>query len=710
MAYAPTPAEYTGCPCLLQSDSDQDSIRLLAALASALACGASLAEAKAVFAHLMVGNAKSLGLDDWRTEIGLAQGAGIDAFVLNIANEDATNGIALPIAFTAAYDMGFQLLFSFDYAGNGAWDKSVVIGMINEYGSKETDFKNDGNPFVSTSEGPDNADDWKDIKKETDCFFMPDWSSVGAQPAVNQDDGIADGLFSWDAWPKGPANMTTYPDTSYYDFLGEKPYMMPISPWFYMNLPRRWQQAISLDRQPDCIEIIRCNDYGESYYIGPLDHRQYQAFDIGRAPFNYAKDMPHDGWRETLPYYISMYKDGSATVTEERLVAWYRVNKNEACSNGGTTGNTASQLQFEYSPNEIMEDRVFYDVLLTNDAQVTVSIGGVAQAGTWDQEPYGRVGVYHGSVPIGTASGQAVVTVKRRGETIATVTGAARGPSINPVKTKGDLSDLDCVKGFGLYEFIGGCYFAYGRDGALPRLVVDDYGLCKLTCEHGYCPDVCGSRPIGEDGVDGDGDGNDQSKYPTVTLDPTVWTAPTAQCPAPCVLVLPPSPLASPTTISFSPWKTSLEFGYTATETVDSTKTTHYTATTITTEISIPPVTTDVISFSEVVLTTTIDGGVPFIIIPSPSVSRPPSGPVAVIPTETGPLPTTVFPTETVSWVRDWVDEPKATEVADSGGPVPVVPCWLGSYGRVRLMLVVSFGSIYLFCGFLDIITWPGRI
>jgi hypothetical protein len=31
--------------------------------------------------------------------------------------------------------------------------------------------------------------------------------------------------------------MTTYPDALYYDFLGLKPYMMPISLWFYTNLP-----------------------------------------------------------------------------------------------------------------------------------------------------------------------------------------------------------------------------------------------------------------------------------------------------------------------------------------------------------------------------------------------------------------------------------------------------------------------------------------
>ena len=442
-----------------------------------------------------MGNTKLLDTDDWSQEIKAAQDAGIDAFVLNMANRDSTNDIALPKAFSAADAQGFKLLFSFDYAGNGPWDKLVVIKMISEYGTKETYFKNDGKPFVSTFEGPNNADDWKEIKKQTNCFFMPDWSSVGAQPAVHLGDGIADGLFSWDAWPKGPANSTTYPGASYYDFLGSKPYMMPISPWFYTNLPgydknwlwrgddmwfQRWQQAISLDRQPDFIEIISWNDYGESHYIGPLDDRQYEAFDIGRAPFNYVKDMPHDGWRETLPYFISMYKTGSALVDQERLVTWYRVNKNGACSDGGTTGNTANQLQLEYSPNVMMEDRIFYDVLLTGEAHVEVSIGGTTQTGGWDQEPYGNIGLYHGSVPIGAASGQVVVTVKRGDDTIATVKGAsitsncnaglnnynpwvgsARGSnSITPRRTQVDLAHLQCIKGFGVYDFIGVCDFA----------------------------------------------------------------------------------------------------------------------------------------------------------------------------------------------------------------------------------------------------------
>ena len=69
---------------------------------------------------------------------------------------------------------------------------------------------------------------------------MPDWSSAGAKVALGLADGIADGLFSWAAWPWGNTDGNTYVDASYEDFLeraGNKPYMMPVSPWFYTNMP-----------------------------------------------------------------------------------------------------------------------------------------------------------------------------------------------------------------------------------------------------------------------------------------------------------------------------------------------------------------------------------------------------------------------------------------------------------------------------------------
>ncbi|KAH8904986.1 putative alpha-1,3-glucanase [Coniochaeta sp. PMI_546] len=501
----------------------------------------------------MVGNTALFQQSDWEHEMSHAKSAGIDAFALNMAYNDTTNDIALPMAFAAASTVGFRLFFSFDYAGNGAWPKDLVASTIQHYATRPAYFHRGSQPFVSTFEGPENMTDWIGIKHDTGCFFMPDWSSIGARPAASA--GIADGLFSWDAWPKGPSNMTTYPDASYYEFLKGLPYMMPVSPWFYTNMPgynknwlwrgddlwfHRWQQVLALDHQPDYIEIISWNDFGESHYIGPLDEKQYFAFDIGKAPFNYVSEMPHDGWRQFLPYIISLYKTGVATLTQEGLVAWYRLNPNGACGDGGTTGNTASQLQLEYSPNVIMEDRIFYSALLTASAQVTVSINGAGRTGTWDQTPYGAVGIYHGSVAIGGATGRVVVTLSRDGQNIATVNGAsltrvcaknlnnynawvgsANGPTISTASSGPNLASLNCTLGFGVYEFIGLCAFSCangycpstacvclnkgaprpppskGQAGyPLPGKSIVFAGLCNFACDHGYCPDtICGKTP-----------------------------------------------------------------------------------------------------------------------------------------------------------------------------------------------------------------------
>lgn len=78
------------------------------------------------------------------------------------------------------------------------------------------------------------------------------------------------------------------------------------------------------------------------------------AFDTGKAPYNYANDRPQDGWRQTLPFWIDYYKTGKATVTQEGLVTWYRTSPAAACSDGGTTGSTASQLQLKFPPQIVM--------------------------------------------------------------------------------------------------------------------------------------------------------------------------------------------------------------------------------------------------------------------------------------------------------------------------------------------------------------------
>lgn len=58
---------------------------------------------------------------------------------------------------------------------------------------------------------------------------------MGAQVAASLAGGVADGLFSLAAWPYRPNDMETYNDASYID--DSNPYMMPISPWFFTNMP-----------------------------------------------------------------------------------------------------------------------------------------------------------------------------------------------------------------------------------------------------------------------------------------------------------------------------------------------------------------------------------------------------------------------------------------------------------------------------------------
>ncbi|KAJ5889283.1 hypothetical protein N7504_010093 [Penicillium tannophilum] len=522
-------------------------------------------QARAVFAHFMVSNTLNYTVDDWENDMSLAYKANIDAFALNIAAGETTNGASVGNAFLAAENIGFSLFFSFDYAGNGAWAKADVIDLITSYASSGVYFQHNDKPFVSTFEGPDNAADWVDIKEETGCFFVPDWSSVGAQAAAGLANSVADGLFSWAAWPYGPNDMNTYIDASYIDFLDGKPYMMPVSPWFFTNMPGydknwlwrgddlwydRWEQAMFL--APEFIEIISWNDFGESHYIGPIQAANsdladsaYTAFVTGEAPYNYVLDMPHDGWRAFLPWLIETYKSNISTIEQEGLQGWYRLNAAGNCArDGGTTGNTASQLQLEYYPYEIPQNKIFFSALLGSSADVAVTIGGTAMDAKWNSTPSGGAGIYHGYVDFIDEYGAVEIEISRDGSKIAGFTGseiaetcatpgyienwnawvgsAMSSESIS-VTPENSLSDEVCVEGWGVGNFGGLCSFTCGlgycpvgaclckKMGPQPTLPdslgvvgypiageTSDYsGLCAFSCNYGYCPSsACGTTEV----------------------------------------------------------------------------------------------------------------------------------------------------------------------------------------------------------------------
>jgi hypothetical protein len=381
---------------------------------------------------VQVGNANGNTIAEWTDDITLAIASHIDGFALNIAAQDPSNAASLSNAFTAANQLAkagtlgdFKMFFSFDYAAEGPWEPSAVTALIQEYGPNYAYFLYNNQSFVSTFEGPANANDWVGIKQATNCFFIPDWSSIG--PVAAEKTGVVDGLFSWNAWPTGAMDITTATDEAYISALNGQPYMMPASPWFFTNLPGdgknwlwrgddlwydRWQQVIEI--APEFVEIITWNDYGESHYIGPLRTDDFGLFTTGGAPFNYAAGMPHDGWRAFLPYVIDTYKTGNApAITAEQVVSWYRLNPNAACNTGGTTGNTASQGQTEVPPSTLDLDAVYFSALLDSAANFDVTIGTTTQTGTWRNTPAGGSGIYHGSVPFNGDLGQVTVTIWR---------------------------------------------------------------------------------------------------------------------------------------------------------------------------------------------------------------------------------------------------------------------------------------------------------
>lgn len=216
--------------------------------------------------------------------------ASIDGFALNIGYLDTINpnGMVqaqLDNAYSAADAAGFNLFLSFDYLAQGAWDQNAVITTINGYSSRTSQFQWEGKPLVSTFEGPGNAGDWAYIKSQTSSFFVPDFSSLGAVAAAAAPN--VDGLLSWNAWPNGANDMTNGDDHAYVSALNGRPYMMPVSPWFYTNLPawsknwlwrgddlwhQRWDQVVEIN--PTFVEILTWNDWGElnSVIVNLISH------------------------------------------------------------------------------------------------------------------------------------------------------------------------------------------------------------------------------------------------------------------------------------------------------------------------------------------------------------------------------------------------------------------------------------------------------
>ena len=355
-------------------------------------------------------------------------------------------------AYSAAEQskLPFKLFLSFDYAAS-SWDPTTIINTIKTYAGHPAQYKYKTKPLVSTFEGPSEAPTWAAIKQETGCFFVPDYSSLGPQAAASTP--CVDGLLSWEAWPDGCTADTPTGDSAYITALGEKPYMMPVSPWFYTNLPSkswvwkgdslwhlRWQQVLKY--QPEFVEILTWNDWGESSYIGPHPESP-SALPEGAASY-VTPTANHTAWLRDLPYYIDEYKAGkptpsapagygaapsssssaspsfpspqpgspaalpllSSSQNKGHITAWYRTSPGSVCPS--VPCNQPGQSS-RPSAAQCSADAVFFTVFPTIAGQlaptVEVQIGGMKK--TMEAT---APGVFHGSVPFSGATGPVTVS------------------------------------------------------------------------------------------------------------------------------------------------------------------------------------------------------------------------------------------------------------------------------------------------------------
>ncbi|CAH0041679.1 unnamed protein product [Clonostachys rhizophaga] len=340
-----------------------------------------------VYAHYMVGITSGQTSDQWTNDINDAKSVGIDGFALNIGPSDSYTLEQMRLAFAAAESVGgFTLFPSFDMAV-GEWGVQTVIDIINEFKSSSAHATRNGSPLISTFEGPGWSGNWATVRSGTGgIYLVPDWSSLGPDGVAGKLDQI-DGHFSWNAWPgPGSKNLTSVEDERYIEILGDKSYMMGISPWFYTNLPQysknwfstgdslwydRWQQAIDL--LPDMIEIITWNDFGESSYISDIVGKQ-----IVSGANAYVEGYDHSAFRAVLPYFTAAYKAGNRAISPsngEQAIAWYRTTRASLGGDGGTVwGQGGSQ-----SASLGTSDTVNVLTITVDEQDIQVAIGGSSQ-------------------------------------------------------------------------------------------------------------------------------------------------------------------------------------------------------------------------------------------------------------------------------------------------------------------------------------------
>lgn len=200
------------------------------------------ASAATVMAHFMVMNSYAYNVDMWKKDITAAQQVGIDGFALNWTppNCQADESWAIDRiddAFTAAEDLGFKLMYSFDMSWtdcNEYWNTTFMQTMITKYAGSSATYRWNSNILVSTYGGDqvkqygnkffqtlkDNMKYWNNaitFAPALTTYSMAGYNNAksAASKLISEYPSI-DGYFNWQAWPLNvDANITATPDQTF---------------------------------------------------------------------------------------------------------------------------------------------------------------------------------------------------------------------------------------------------------------------------------------------------------------------------------------------------------------------------------------------------------------------------------------------------------------------------------------------------------------
>jgi hypothetical protein len=78
--------------------------------------------------------------------------------------------------------------------------------------------------------------------------------------------------------------------------------------------------------------------------------RDSLPFKDGKAKFDYVKNMTHDGWRMTFPYYIDLYKTGTTAVSGDVVITLKRGNNVLATLHGASLGGCSPNGYASFNP------------------------------------------------------------------------------------------------------------------------------------------------------------------------------------------------------------------------------------------------------------------------------------------------------------------------------------------------------------------------